>query len=224
MIALDGTSGVGKSTTAKRLAEVLNLYFLSTGRIYRAMGWLALKKGWDIETPPLSDWFEGFDIHVRGGGDIVVNGETPDMDLGSELISRTASVISTVPFVRDMSNRIQRQIVENIRNEKSFDGVILEGRDIATVVFPDATHKFFITASPMVRARRRYEELRQKDPSVTLEAIAQGIEERDQRDQTRDIAPLKPADDAVMVDTSEMGLEAVVEKILMEVKGRAASG
>ena len=153
-------------------------------------------------------------MRIDGGGAPWVNGNKVTTDLDSEEISAAASIISADAKIRERSNDVQRETVRRIEQDASFPGVILEGRDIGTVVFPDATHKFVLTASEAVRAARRFKEKQGDDPGLSLEAVQEALRERDQRDETREIAPLKPAEDAVQVDTSEFSLTEVVETLL----------
>jgi len=222
VIALDGPSGVGKSTTARALARRLGYFFLSSGQIYRALAWSALRRGWELGQVPASGLLADVRIEIQPNGGLHVNGEPPGGALNSDEISRATSVLSTLPEVRALSNRVQRDTVAALARAGHYPGVILEGRDIGTVVFPEARHKFFVTASTAVRAERRFRELAQDDPTVTLEAVTQALEERDQRDSERDLAPLRPAPEAVIVDTSNLTLEQVVERLAAEVQGEGA--
>lgn len=219
VIALDGPGGVGKSTTARALARRLGYFFLSSGQIYRALAWSALRKGWRPGGPPAPGLLEAVRIEVQADGSLQVDGRAPGAELGSDAISEATSQLSALPAVRAVSNRVQRDTVAGLARAGHFPGVILEGRDIGTVVFPEARHKFFLTADPAVRARRRYEELRQTDPAATLAAVAQALEARDRRDSERDVAPLKPAPDAVRVDTSHQTLDEVVATLARHVTG-----
>ena len=214
IIAIDGPGGVGKSTVARALGESLGYYFLSTGMIYRAMAWLLIENGWNPGAPLPMDALEAFSLRIDGDGGLWVNSGKVLADLGSEEISAAASIISSDPKIRDRSNDVQRLTVRRIEEEASFPGVILEGRDIGTVVFPDATHKFFLTASEAVRAARRFKEKQGENPGLRLEAVQAGLRERDQRDETREVAPLRAADDAIQVDTSELSMNEVVETLL----------
>ena len=219
VVALDGPGGVGKSSTARALAQRLGYFFLSSGQIYRALAWLALQRGWQPGPPPPPGLLDDTQVEVQGDGTLRVNGEAVGAALNTDAISRATSVLSTVPAVRALSNRVQRETVAALARSGQFPGVILEGRDIGTVVFPDARHKFFVTASTAVRAERRYKELAGSDPTVTREAVTRALEERDRRDAERDIAPLRPAPDAVRVDTSELTLDEVVERLVRAVRG-----
>lgn len=219
LIAIDGPSGVGKSTTAQRLAERLGLFFLSSGRIYRALAWYALQRGWQGEPPIDPALLDDVQVQVDASGKMAVNGLSVSLAaLGTESVSRATSILSAVPEIRERANRVQRDTVADIRRYARFPGVILEGRDIGTVVFPDATHKFFLTASPRERARRRHAELAAMQPSLTLDEVAQSIEERDRRDSTREIAPLRPAADACVIDTTQRSLEEVVALLAGQVR------
>jgi CMP/dCMP kinase len=219
VIALDGPGGVGKSTTARVLAQRLGYFFLSSGRIYRALAWSALQRGWQPGQALAPGLLDDVRIEVQQDGSLHVNGAPAGAALNTESISQAASVLSTLPAVRALSNRIQRETVRGLEKSGHFAGVILEGRDIGTVVFPGARHKFFVTASSAVRAERRYRELARSDPSVTLESVTRALEERDRRDSERDVAPLRPAPDAQIVDTSRQTLEEVVETLARAVRG-----
>ena len=229
VIALDGPGGVGKSSAARALAERLGYFFLSSGRIYRALAWSALRRGWRPGTAPepaLLDTVLLNDVHVEldAEGRLWVNGEAPGDALASEEISQAASQLSTLPAVRALADRVQRDTVAALRRAGRVRGVILEGRDIGTVVFPEARHKFFVTAPIAVRAERRYRELVQRDPTVTLESVAEALAERDRRDEERALAPLKPAPDALIVDTAAASLEEVVERLARSVRERSDDG
>ena len=239
LIAIDGPGGVGKTTVSRRLAENLGYYFLSSGMIYRAMAWyMAQRKEGpapDAESEPQADsrprtqaaqppdltLLEDFALRIDGAGGLWVNGASVSGALHTEEISRAASLISVFPEVRARADQVQRDTVRRIEEEGSYPGVILEGRDIGTVVFPSATHKFFLTAGEEVRAERRFREKQAEDPTLTREAVQTALRERDERDETRDVAPLKPADDAEVVDTSTLSLEQVVA-LMLEKTGAAA--
>lgn len=214
IIAIDGPGGVGKSTVARALGEALGYYFLSTGMIYRAMAWQMMESGWRAGDTPRPEALDDFAMRIDGSGALWVNGNTVSTDLTTEEISSAASVISAVPEIRGRSNEVQRETVRRIAEEASFPGVILEGRDIGTVVFPQATHKFFLTASETLRAERRFREKQEKTPHLTLDGVQAALRERDQRDATREAAPLRVAEDAVEVDTSELSIQEVVETLL----------
>jgi cytidylate kinase len=222
LVAIDGPSGVGKSTTARALAARLGYFYFSSGRLYRAMAWYALRQGWQPGAPLPAGLLDGLRIEVLAEGRLRVNGETVGGELSSETVSRATSVLSTQPAVREASNRLQRETVAHIAKDGRYAGVVLEGRDIATVVFPEAQHKFFLTASVAERARRRHAELEDDPDAPTVEAVARAIAERDARDMSRAVAPLKPAPDARRIDTSALDLEQVVERLVREIRGGAS--
>ncbi|MEM6290887.1 MAG: (d)CMP kinase [Myxococcota bacterium] len=217
VVVIDGPAGAGKSTIARELARRLGLSMLDTGAIYRTLALAASRAGVDWrDEAGLAALCEDFPIAFESGSDaqrVLLSGEDVSEEIRTEPISAGASVVSAHPAVRARLLGIQRKLGEA--------GCVAEGRDMGTVVFPDATHKFFVTASPLVRAtRRRDERLARGDHDVpSVDAVRRDIEARDLRDRTRDAAPLTQAEDAVLVDTSAMGPEAVIEHMLALVLG-----
>jgi len=213
IVAIDGPSGTGKSTVAKRVTEALGFVYFNTGAMYRCLALFLSEQGIDIEDidqvkKALSSFV--FDIKKRDNDDrYLVNGEDVTEQLYQEKISRLASLISAHQEVRTHLLPVQRSFGE------SHDAVF-EGRDIGTVVFPHAELKIFLTARPEVRAQRRTDQLVEKYPDVKHDyaKILEEIEARDERDTTRAVAPLKKADDATIVDTSDMSIDEVVSKIV----------
>ncbi len=217
VVAIDGPAGAGKSTVSRRLAVRLGYRLLDTGAIYRAVALAAQRAGtsWDdgagcaaiARALDIDFAFDGAENKVQlGGQDVSAAIRTPE-------ISQGASKVSALPEVRAALLDLQRRL-------GTAGGVVAEGRDIGTVVFPDAGAKFFLTASPEVRARRRYEELRAAGKEVDEAATLREIVERDERDSTRAAAPLKQADDAVLVDSTGLSADAVVARMEAEVKLR----
>ncbi len=205
VIAIDGPSGSGKSTVSRILAERLGYLYVNTGDMYRACGVLA--KRWGIpfdDEEKLEQFLKGLKFSFYEGK-LIVNGEDLSNVIRSEEAGKLASDISKVPIVRKILVEIQRELGK--------DGVVMEGRDIGTNVFPDTPYKFFLDASPDVRAERRAKELKSMGMDVSIEEIKRKIMERDKQDRERRINPLRPADDAVIIDTSYMTVEEVVERI-----------
>lgn len=213
VVAIDGPAGAGKSAAARLLAQELGLPYVDTGAMYRAVALLAIEEG--IILPPTEEGKARLvalarNLQVRFGG----TPASPKVWLGRrdvttalrrEEVSRAASLVSAVPEVREELVRRQRAMGER--------GAVMEGRDIGTVVFPDARVKFFLTARPEVRGKRRFEELAKQGVEADLEVIIEEIRERDARDSTRKVAPLRPAADAIVVDTSDLTLQEVVAKL-----------
>ncbi len=216
LIAIDGPAGAGKSATARELAQSIGLPYLDTGAMYRAVALLAVRRR--VRTP-LDPAGEGTLVELASRlrlsfvGEarrqrVLLEGEDVTEALRTPEVSEMASVVSAVPGVRREMVRRQREIA-------SRTGGVVEGRDIGTVVFPEARVKIFLTASPEIRARRRYDELVRRGVAVRWEDVLEEQRVRDHRDSTRADSPLRPAPDAVVVDTSGLDLAQVVEKIVL---------
>ncbi len=217
IIAIDGPSGAGKSTLGKMLAKELNLLYLDTGAMYRAVG-LAVLLG-EVHSRDREEIIEiakDSVIELRGEPDrqkVLLNGLDVTDEIRTNEVGQMASVVSTIPEVRkDLVNR-QRTLGKSAKN-----GAVLDGRDVGTVVFPKAKFKFFLTAKPEARARRRYDEDKEKGRKVTLEKTLTEINNRDERDAARKDSPLTTAEDAVVIDTSKMDANQVLEKMLETIK------
>ena len=210
-VAIDGPAGAGKSTIAKAVAKKLNLIYVDTGAMYRAMALFMLRSGVDLQdTDKIIEKCKEADITIRyedGVQVVFLNGENVNAFLRTEEVGNGASAISPLPEVR-------RKLVELQHKLAAESDCIMNGRDIGTCVLPNAQTKIYLTASSEVRAKRRYDELTAKGEKCDLRKIQADIEERDYRDMHREISPLKQAEDAVLVDTSDMSVDEVIEKII----------
>ena len=211
-IAIDGPAGAGKSTVAKRIAEIMHLTYVDTGAMYRALGLKAVRNGIDpgdaeAVAPILTDTTVTF-IKINGEQHVVLDGEDVNELIRTEEISHAASVISTLPEVRRKLVDLQREIA------RSTD-TVMDGRDIGTVVLPNTPYKFYVTASAEVRAKRRFIEYQKKGilGDMTYEDVLNEVKARDERDMNREFSPLRPAENAVIIDTSEMSIDEAVEDI-----------
>ena len=206
-IALDGPSGSGKSTVAKRLSRELDILYLDTGAMYRACALKASQCGIDVsDEPAVAAMLQTLDLRIeyRGGAQhTLLDGQDVSEAIRRPEVSMAASKISALGCVRKKMVEMQREIAKQ-------QSCVLDGRDIGTAVLPDAPFKFFVTASVPVRAKRRFDELCAKGYTVDYAALEKEIEERDRNDASRAISPLRRAEDAVLVDTSEMSIEEVV--------------
>ena len=222
IIAIDGPSGAGKSTLGKMLAKQLGLLYLDTGAMYRAVAVAALHRGISFEgANALADVAANAEIELVGEPDslrVYLDGQDVTAEIRTLEVAQAASIASTVTGVRRAMVEQQRQIGASTSN-----GCVLEGRDIGSVVFPNADVKFFLTAKPEARARRRFEEDREKGLISTYEQTFAEINQRDERDVSRTDSPLVIADDAVVIDTSELDLTEVFEQMLATINTRRAS-
>lgn len=218
-IAIDGPAGAGKSTIAKKLAQELGYVYVDTGAMYRAMAYYFLQQGIDkTDEAAINAAVDGADVTIRyvdGAQQVLLNGEDVTGSLRSEQVGNMASNTSVYPAVRVKLVALQQKLAQTT-------DVIMDGRDIGTCVLPDAQVKIYLTASVGTRAKRRYDELVEKGEQPDLEKIEADIEERDYRDMHREMSPLRQADDAVLVDSSEMNIEQVVSAILEIVKEKRA--
>lgn len=210
-VAIDGPAGAGKSTIAKAVAQKLKLIYIDTGAMYRAMALYMLKQGIDLKNEAaVAEACEEADVTIgyEDGVQVVfLNGENVNPFIRTEEVGKTASVISAQPAVRAKLVSLQQKLAAQ-------SDCIMDGRDIGTCVLPKADVKIYLTASSTVRAKRRFDELTAKGQESDFEVIKKDIEDRDYRDMHRETSPLKQAEDAVLVDTSDMDIDQVIEKLL----------
>ncbi|MCC6216330.1 MAG: (d)CMP kinase [Polyangiaceae bacterium] len=221
VVAIDGPAGAGKTTVTRRVAAALGYVLVGTGALYRAVALAAERAGipWTdaaavgrLAATIAERGAIEFGARPEGGERVLLEGEDVSAELRRERIGEGASVVSAVPAVREALLDLQRSAGRG-------GGVVLEGRDIGTVVFPDAEAKIFLTASDAVRARRRWQELAERGQAPPLEAVLRDVVERDRRDSTRPVAPLRQAPDALLVDSSELSVDEVVARIVEHVRG-----
>lgn len=214
-IAIDGPASSGKSTIAKIIAKKLNFLYIDTGAMYRTITYEGLVKGIDLndESSLLqilkkmkykSKVIDGAPHYFADGKDVTEKIRTPQ-------VAANVSKVAAYPSIREYLSKLQRQLAES-------NDVVMDGRDIGTIIFPDAKYKFFLTASPEVRAKRRYIENQSKGIKTNLQDLIQAIQKRDELDSKRKIAPLLPASDAVMVDTSNLDIDEVVSYMMSRIR------
>ena len=215
IIAIDGPSAAGKSTLAKRLANDLGFTYLDTGGMYRALALKVLREGIDIGNDGALTELIGrtaIDIVVTGGKlKVLLDGEDVSHEIRTPEVSQMASKASTLEVVRRWMLVLQRAFGRR-------GNVVAEGRDIGTVVFPDAEVKIYLDASAQERARRRFEELRQAGRQVSLDETLQEMWERDKRDSERDLAPLRKSDDAIAIDSTSVDAEALAQRVMQQIR------
>lgn len=203
IIALDGPSGSGKSTIANILSKKLNISYLNTGSMYRALTLYFLENGITNEEQIQLDFLQNIKIDINEDR-VFLNGKDVSEEIRNKIVTENVSWVSSIPLVRKYLVDLQRKISEN-------KSIILDGRDIGTVVFPKAKYKFFLVASSEVRAKRRYE---QNEIDKSLEEIQKDIEKRDYIDSHREISPLKKAKDAIEIDSSNLTIDETIDEIL----------
>ena len=219
VLTIDGPSGSGKGTISRAVADALGWHLLDSGALYRAVGYAASMAGIDLsDAAAVTRCAETTKITFRDpkdGGEarVIVNGHDATDDIRTETCGATASAIAAIPAVR-------MALFDKQRSFRRAPGLVADGRDMGTVVFTDAAHKIFLTASADERARRRYKQLKEKGLTVTLSSLLREIEARDERDATRKVAPLKPAAGALIIDTTAIAVDDVIARVLAVVHPR----
>ncbi|HEX7916516.1 (d)CMP kinase [Rudaea sp.] len=217
VLTIDGPSGSGKGTISSRVADALGWHLLDSGALYRAVGFAASMAGLDLsDAEAVTRCAETTKISFRDpkdGGEtrVIVNGVDATAEIRTETCGAAASAIAAIPSVRTA-------LFDKQRSFRKAPGLVADGRDMGTVIFADAGHKVFLTASAEERAKRRYKQLKEKGLGVTLTTLLREIEARDVRDAERAVAPLKPATDAILIDSTGMSIDAVVAKVLALVR------
>jgi cytidylate kinase len=218
VVALDGPTGVGKSTLARQLAERNQLLYVNTGSMYRCLAW----KWKSLDKPEseemLKELGEQAQIVLEADGQVLCDGEEISSAIRTEEISVLASQVSRFAPIRQALKFQQRQLVEQAKIRGIYQGAVLEGRDIGTIVLPQADCKFFVEASSEIRAHRRFAELQAKDPSARFEKVLEALRQRDEQDRNRSEAPLRKADDAILVDTSELNVEQLLSVLELHLR------
>lgn len=211
VIAIDGPSGVGKSTLGKALARRFGYLFIDSGAVYRAIALKSLQTATPPEdSPAVAELACAAQIKLEGDPDhlrVYLDGQDVSAEIRSAEVTRASSLIATIPAVR-------AAVVDKLRQMASEGGVVMDGRDIGTKVFPRAQVKLFLEAAPDVRAERRWKEEQQKSREVDFEQVKAELEERDKRDRERAATPLVQAEDAILIDTSGLSLESVIARVL----------
>ncbi|NOQ81478.1 MAG: (d)CMP kinase [Methylophaga sp.] len=210
VLTIDGPSGSGKGTVAQLMAKKLGWHYLDSGAIYRVLAQAAIKHNVDLaDETKLAEMAESLDLVFSLDDEsliVLLEGEDVSLLIRSEKAGNAASKVAALPLVR--AALLNRQ-----HDFRQLPGLVTDGRDMGTVVFPDAKHKVYLTASARVRAERRYKQLKEKGIESNISALEAEISERDDRDSQRDVAPLRPATDAVQLDSTSMGIDAVFEHV-----------
>lgn len=216
-IAIDGPSGAGKSTIAKNLARILNIVYLDTGAMYRAIGLKCHNLGYEMDDEEnISKILKTTKLEVvykNSNQYMLVDGEDVSNKIREHFVSKLASDVSKLKIVREALVKMQREIAQK-------SDVVLDGRDIGTFVLPNADYKFYLTATVDERANRRYKQLKSKGEECNFEIIKQDIEKRDYNDMNRDFAPLKKADDAIEIDSTKMSINDVTNTMLSYINNK----
>ncbi len=214
-VAIDGPAGAGKSTVSRAAAKAVGYIYVDTGALYRAVGVNALRKGIDTkDKPAVAETLSDISVDLvfeNGEQKVLLNGEDVSAEIRTPPASMAASDVSAVPEVRAFLFDLQRDIAKR-------NNCVMDGRDIGTVVLPDAKVKIFLTASPEERAMRRYKELIEKGNDVDYKEVLEDLVQRDYNDSHREIAPLKPAEDGVILDTTGLNLEESINEIIRIIK------
>lgn len=213
IITIDGPTSSGKNSVGFLLAQKLGFSYIDTGMIYRAGAYLILKTGVSLDDKEkILDIYKNLNVRFETDGrwKMFLDGEDVTYVLHDPQISDVTSKVSAIPQVRDVMKGIQRRLANT-------GGVVMGGRDIGSEIFPEARHKFFLTASVEVRAKRRFEQLRKKDPSIEFEDVLKDMMERDKRDSEREASPMRVPEGAIEIDNSNLTVEQTVEKMLKHI-------
>lgn len=217
IIAIDGPAASGKSTTARGVAKRLSIMYINTGAMYRAITLGIIESGLDLEdSDAIQEFITDTNVGFDSNNHILLNGENISEKVHSSVISKNVSAVSSIGDIRKSMVQMQRDIAGE-------NDCVLEGRDIGTVVFPDAMFKFFLTADVSVRASRRMTELQLLGEFYSLDHLEKEILKRDELDSTRSNSPLQKADDAVIIDTSYLSIDEAIEKIVNKIKNKETS-
>ena len=214
IVAIDGPAGSGKGTIAKKVASKINAINVDTGAMFRCVALQALRENVSLEEiEKIKNILNNIEIDLKPNGKVFLNGEDVSKAIREEEVSKYSSPISTISDVREKLLHMQRKLGE-------FNDIVMEGRDIGTVVFPNANVKIYLDASPEERAKRRIRQNLEKGIKSNYEEVLEEIKKRDFRDISRDIAPLKKAEDAIYIDSTNLSIEEVTEKILDIIKSK----
>ncbi len=216
IVTLDGPAGVGKSTIAKRVASDLDVAYLDTGAMFRGVAWNLGQGSWEWEESKLRGCLQSLSFRLHGQGEmsgLILNDEFLNKAIRSEEVAMWASSLAKLPVVREYLKAMQQEI------GKEFD-LVAEGRDMGSVVFPNAKYKFFLDATVSERAKRRYLQLKATGMDADIDKITKNISARDEQDRNRKIAPLKAADDAVVIDTTDLDREQVYAAVMVHIKSK----
>lgn len=213
LVVIDGPAGAGKTTISRQLSQRLGFRYVDTGALYRSIALYMVESGTDLsDKEGIIKGLESIEIKLSEQGDIILNGEVVSDKIRQPEISMAASKVSALNEVRSFLFEIQRNIGADKR-------AVFEGRDMGTIVFPDADIKFFLTASPKIRAERRFLEIKDKTDQ-SFEDVFEDMKKRDKADMERENAPLKQADDSILIDSSEMSLNEVVDKMVLAAENK----
>lgn len=213
VIAIDGPAGAGKSTVAKQVSRILNINYIDTGAMYRAITYKCIKNGLDLENEKsVVDLCKNTDLKFENNS-IFIDGQCVDDDIRSLQVSSKVSYVARIPGVRFHLVELQREMGKD-------DNVVLDGRDVGTQIFPNTKYKYYLNAAVETRAKRRYDELILKGVKASFEGIVEDVRNRDKIDSTREVSPLIKASDAIEIDSTNMTIEEVVDFIVNDVRGK----
>lgn len=218
IVTLDGPAGVGKSTLAGRVAAALGIAYLDSGAMFRILAFFLGEQGMTLPASELAVRLQAFQFSLAGRGSSTVlacNGRAAGPEIRTEAVGMLASRLAVLPEVRSAMKTAQQALGRQF-------SLVAEGRDMGSVVFPDAPHKFFLDASPEVRALRRYQQLLEAGTPQDLAGLAEQIRQRDEQDRNRSLAPLRPADGAVVIDTSDLGIDEAFQVIMRHINSTGA--